>query len=277
MDDSVRFVEDTHQYFNKLDQELQSVTRVIGKVKPVFERDKLSSIMGKKLADEKGVSPEEGKRIILQQWEDKRKSAEDRGNWIHNNLEKYLLTGNVDVELNGVVDQLKRILAGSYKYIPEALIYSMDHMVAGQSDLVIQRQNSRKSPVIDFFDYKTNEANGIQYDSIKIKENGDIMHYNRYMLSPFDYLEDCNFNHYSLQLSIYAYMSEITWGIKVGKLAILYIDLNLKMHVIPVPYMRLEAKALLEYNSSLKPLPQTKKVVNIPEKVEGMQYEEDDW
>lgn len=254
-DNSIIFKEDTHQYFNKIGEELSSVSRVIGKVKTPFDREKISCIIGTKYAKEHNITVKEGQAIILQQWEYKKNSAIDRGNWIHDNLEQYLLTGLCDPKLNGVVEQLKPIIKNNHRIYPEALIYNTKYMVAGQSDLCIQRQKN-KQPVIDFFDYKTNEALGIQYDSIKIKDDGEIKHYNRYMLSPFNHLEDCNFIHYSLQLSLYAFMSEDTWGIRVGKLAILFVDLDLKIHIIPVPYMKLEAKALLDYNTSLKPLPQ---------------------
>jgi len=50
-------------------------------------------------------------------------------------------------------------------------------------------------------------------------------------------------------------MAQITWGLLIGKLAILYIDNDLKLHQYPVPYMKQEAKILLEHNLELKPLP----------------------
>jgi len=79
------------------------------------------------------------------------------------------------------------------------------------------------------------------------------------MLPPFDHLEDCNYIHYSLQLSMYAFMSQLTWGCRIGKLAILYIDNDLKLNIYPIPYMRLEAKLLLEHNATLKQLPEMAK------------------
>lgn len=252
-DGFITFKEDTHQYFDVTGDEYGSVSKVIGKIKTPFDKATISRAIGNKLAKELGVSSEEGQRRILAEWKAKADSSIIRGNFIHNNLEDYLLTGSCDSSLKDVVTQLMTLLKGNYKNFPEALIYSPKYKISGQSDLVVQRTRSNAS-VFDIFDYKTNESKGIQFDSID-RRKAEPKHYNRYMLPPFDHLEDCNFIHYSMQLSIYAYMAQETWGIKIGRLAILFIDNDLKMHTIPVPYMKMEAKALLDYNASLKPLP----------------------
>lgn len=259
-DDSVRFVSESHQYFNKANEELKSVTRLIHSFEPKFDKDMISGIMARKMSEELKIPVNVAQKKILDEWEAKRLSAEKRGNWIHGNLEKYVLTGECEPELSGVAKQLHELIKDSYRYYPELLIHSMQHMVAGTSDLPIQRQKS-KIPLIDIFDYKTNESNGIQFDSISRKKE-EIKHYNRYMLPPFGHLENCNYSTYSLQLSIYALMMQITWGVNIGRLAILYIDLNLQMHVIPVPYMRFEAEKMLDYQLGLKPLPSIKTVAN---------------
>jgi len=248
-DPSVRFERKKHQYFNQANKELKSVSRVIGGVKTPFDAQKISSLMAR--GDQKK------QQQILAEWEQAKNSSIVRGNWIHDNLESYLLTGEYDQKLKDVVTQLQPIFKGGYKYYTEALIHSMKHMVAGQSDLVVQRQRNDQ-PVFDFYDYKTNEAKGIEFDSINRKKV-PVKHYNRYMLPPFDHLEDCNYIHYSLQLSIYAFMSQLTWGCRIGKLAILYIDNDLKLNIYPIPYMKLEAELLLEHSATLKQLPEMAK------------------
>jgi hypothetical protein len=270
-DNTVSFVEETHQYFDTNGNELTSGTRVIGKVKAPFDRERVSKFCGKKLAKESGISEDEAQKQVLAEWDKKKDSSIVRGNWIHNNLEDYLKIGKYDEKLSSVVEQLQPIIKGVYRFYPEALLYSLKYMVAGQSDLVTQRQRGKNS-VFDFYDYKTNESVGIVFDSIGRKKI-PAKHYNRYMIGPFSHIEDCNYYHYSLQLSLYAYMSELTWGIKIGRLAILYVDLNLKLHIYPVPYMRFEAHALLEYHKGLKPLPQ---ITEKKQSVEEVEYEENE-
>lgn len=255
-DSTVKFVEDTHQYFTKDGKELKSVTRLIKSISAPFDKEKISGYMAKSIVSKTGVSLESAKASLLQEWEIKRKSAEVRGNWIHDNLESYLLTGKYDLKLNTVIEQLQPLFKNNYRFYTEALIYSLAYGVAGQSDLVVQRNKGIQS-VFDIFDYKTNESKGIQFDSISRKD-GEIKHYNRYMLPPFDHIEDCNYYQYALQLSLYAYMCQETWNLKIGRLAILFVDNDLQLHIYPVPYMMYEAEMLLVCNATLKPLPPIK-------------------
>ncbi len=252
-DDTILFDPDKHRYTTRFGKKLTSVTRVIKKVIMPFDRLGISLNMAKQLSYKEGISVKEAQKRILDEWEAKRVSAENRGNFIHDNLEKYLLTGECDITLNEVVAQLQTIFKDGHRYYTEARTYVLSYMVAGTGDLVVQRQRGNQS-VFDFYDYKTNEAKGIQFDSINRKKV-PMKHYNKFLMTPLNHLEDCNYNQYALQLSLYALMAQLTWGLNIGKLAILYIDNNLDLHEYPVPYMKLEARVLLEHNQTLKPLP----------------------
>ena len=166
--------------------------------------------------------------------------------------------GATDDAIAGVISKLSIILdrKRAYKFYPEALVYSTQYMIAGQSDLVIQRTMQKKRALFDFYDYKTNLEKGIQFTSMGRKD-GLIKHYNRFLLHPVDHLEDCNYNLYSLQLSIYAYLAQTSWNIRVGRLAIIYINRNMQARLYPVPYMRHEAKAICDNWLEKKPLPAT--------------------
>lgn len=250
-DRTVRFEEKKHQYFNdSTGDELTSVSRVIQSVSVPFDREGISRIMAK-------GDPEKQKEILAE-WDAKKDSSIDRGNWIHDALEKYAIDGSIEPELKHVAKQVRPILKEAYRFFPEALIYSMHYRAAGQSDLVVQRQRSEKS-VFDFYDYKTNESKGIEFDSVSRKKD-PVNHYNRFLLPPLDHLEDCNYNKYALQLSIYAFMAQTTYGIKVGKLKILFIDNDLVLHQLPVPFLKMEAKALLEHHRNLKSIPEAIKI-----------------
>ena len=72
-----------------------------------------------------------------------------------------------------------------------------------------------------------------------------------------DHLEECNYNTYATQLSGYAYMAEKTYGVKIGKLFIVWIRYNekddkLDYTMIPVPYMKIEIEALFNHFVKLK-------------------------
>ena len=273
-DDIIRFEPKKHRYLNKLDQDLTSVSRVISSVIIPFDREGVSFNMAKVMSRKEGINVKEAQKRILDGWNAKLDSSIIHGNWIHNDLERYQLTGEYDPKLKGVIEQLQPIFKNGHRFFMEARTYSLKYMSAGTSDLVVQRQRGIKS-VFDFYDYKTNEAKGIQFDSINRKKVPP-KHYNRFLLSPLEHMEDCNYNHYSMQLSLYAFMAELTWGLRIGKLAILYIDNDLKLNQYPVPYLKLEAKALLEYHANLKPLPQVNKSP-LPKNDSVSIQEEDDW
>jgi len=273
-DNTIRFEPKKHRYLNKLDQDLTSVSRVISSVIIPFDREGVSFNMAKVMSRKEGINVKEAQKRILDGWNAKLDSSIIHGNWIHNDLERYQLTGEYDPKLKGVIDQLQPIFKNGHRFFMEARTYSLKYMSAGTGDLIVQRQRGIKS-VFDFYDYKTNESKGIQFDSINRKKV-PLKHYNRFLLPPLDHMEDCNYNHYSMQLSLYAFMAELTWGLRIGRLSILYIDTDLKLNQYPVPYLKLEAKALLEYHANLKSLPQVNKSP-LPKNDSVSIQEEDDW
>ena len=246
-DRTIKFEPKAHTYtHNGNGERLTSVSRVLESVTLPFDREGVSMRMAK------GDPARQAQ--ILTEWDAKKDSSIDRGNWIHDALEQYALTGRIEEKLRPVAELIRPILKQCHRTFPEALLYSTHYGTAGQSDLVIQRQRSENS-LFDFYDYKTNESKGIQFDGVNRKKDKP-QHYNKFLLPPLDHMEDCNFNKYAMQLSTYAFMAQSTWGIKVGRLAILFIDNDLVLHKIAIPYLKLEAKALLEHHKSMKPLPQ---------------------
>lgn len=267
IDDTIIFKEDTHQYFDKTGIEYSSVTRTLNKIKVPFDRDGISKMMARSLSKEKGITIDKAQEIILSEWDAKRDSSIDRGNSIHGSIEHYLLTGKTTDEYYKPISFVSGLIRNYYRFYPEIILYHQDFLIAGQADLVCQRQKSANS-VYDFYDYKTNEAKGIQFDSIGRKTD-DLKHYNRFFLPPLDFMEDCNYNLYALQLSMYAFFAEMTYGIKVGRLGIIFISNDMDTHMIPVPYLRYHVQRVLEFMMEVKPLPKEKSVVTTKD--------EDDW
>lgn len=251
-DGRIAFDPDKHIYTDTQDPnhpQYTNVSKVIASASVPFDREGISLRMAK---GNKAKQEE-----ILREWDRKRDSSIARGNRIHDHLELFILTGRRHMSFERCYPVIEDIMKSSYMCFPEALTYSTYYQIAGQSDLVVQRQKSRAS-VFDFYDYKTNESKGIEFDSIN-RSKDPIAHYNKFMLPPLAHLEDCNYNKYAMQLSIYAYLSETTWGIRVGRLAIIFIDLEMNVTMLAVPYMRYEAESLLDHYKNLKALPEVPK------------------
>lgn len=230
------FDDSNHTYFDSHKNRYSSVTQLLSSFQEKFDAPKIAAIIAKK----EGRTTED----VLKEWEDKKDSSVDWGNLIHNNLENFWKLQPYDAQFEKLAREISDMVAYAKEVLPEVLIYYADKKIAGQSDLVV----NRNANVYDFYDYKTNESKGIVFDSMAVK-NGEIKYYNRYFKYPMAHLEDCNYVKYALQLSIYAYMAEMEFGWKIGRLAILFIDKKLNLNPIPVPYMRFEAELLLEYFS----------------------------
>jgi hypothetical protein len=203
---------------------------------------------------------------ILRQWAYKRDTANERGNKIHKFIESLIpllkeseatiliaiekYGSEFDYKIKKAVTEIIFYLREYHSCLSEVLVYSENYNVAGTADLLSLRQNS-KSSVIDIDDYKTNF---ISFDSVK-RTSDDIKHYNRFYLPPFDYIEDCKYNDYVFQLSIYAVLVEETYKRKIGKLTLHDINPDGVYTRLPVPYWRMEAITLLEHIKKLKILP----------------------
>lgn len=240
--------EDTHQYFDTNGDEYTPLSRVLNTVKVPFDKEGISNRMAK-------GDPIEKQRL-LKEWADKANGSIDHGNRIHKAMEDYLNMKPIsDIALSNLAKEFSSELKGYDKVRPEQVIYLRDLKIAGTTDLALERQ--KKSNVVDFFDYKTNLERGIYFDSIS-RKNGETKHFNKYLLDPLSHLEECNYNTYALQLSGYGYMAEKTFGIRVGKLFIVYIYMKNKneydYRMLPVPYMKYEVEALFNSFSKLKKL-----------------------
>lgn len=260
LDDTITFREEKHQYFDKSGTEYSSVTRTLGKLKVPFDREGISKVMAVGLSKEKGITVAQAQAMILSDWDARRDSSIDRGLSIHGALEDFLRTGVRNNKYDLAIDFVHDLVKPYYRYYPEVIFYNSDCLIAGQADLVCQRQKSQNS-IYDFYDYKTNEAKGIQYDSIGRKSD-ELKHYNRFFLPPLEFMEDCNFNLYALQLSMYAWFAQVTYGINVGKLGIIFIDNDFRCSIIPVPYLKPHVIAVVDFIASLHSLPQAPAVKN---------------
>lgn len=155
------------------------------------------------------ISNEEFNKVqegILEEWDKANKESCERGTKIHAELENQYYNKSKDISLK------KFGLGGKFEckqgytdldlengVYPEYLIYYQSEdgvlKVAGQIDLLIKNGND-----IYIVDYKTNKK-------IDQKSGFDTTtKRNATMLYPLNNLMDCNYMHYTMQLSTYAYM-----------------------------------------------------------------------
>jgi ATP-dependent exoDNAse (exonuclease V) beta subunit len=219
---AIIFKEDGHTYESIEEDNIEwiSVTSLVGKFKPKFDKEG----QAKKSAKNKnskwyGMTVEQ----ILQAWDNETERAVTLGNFYHNQRESDMLDFKT-IERNGtevpiikpLVNEEGIKLAPEQKLsdgvYPEHLVYLKSVGICGQADVV-----EIVDGYININDYKTNK---------EIKEKG----YTNWegitskMFKPVNHLDDCNLNHYSLQLSIYAYIiKKHNPSLKIGKLTIQHV------------------------------------------------------
>ena len=202
---AVKFLPEDHKYVSIDPAESipwVSVTSIISKLKQPFEAEKIAEKSSKnKRSKWYGMTKQE----ILDVWKSESERAISVGNWYHNQREEDIL-GLETIERHGRVIPIMQPLSdteglkiapdqklkdGMY---PEHFVYMKSLGLCGQSDLVEVVDGT-----VHITDYKTNKE--IRSESFKDWEG-----VSQKMNPPVSHLDDCNLNHYNLQLSIYMYM-----------------------------------------------------------------------
>jgi ATP-dependent exoDNAse (exonuclease V) beta subunit len=199
---------------------MTGVTTIIKQFVPIFDTDKWSKFVAQK----DGKTQNE----VLLEWKIKADNSIKKGKEIHKRMENYLKS--FEIEKNIIDPVLASYISGFQVVIKsEEKIYNQDNSIIGIPDLIIF--NGQKVSILD---WKTSE---------KIKTN------NKYekLLSPLQYLDNCDLNIYSLQLSFYAYLLE-SQGFEINKLQILHLDKNTGLReIVNTKYLKKEIELILKY------------------------------
>lgn len=275
----VVYSDEAHVYLDKTDQQKYvSVTTLIGKYENPFDVffwssyktcEKLMSeetfhvlketlLATKRWTDDMieklHLDPiifDKTRKEIQKGYDDERNKSCERGTKIHSNFEEmYYTSEKQDLKkfgLGGVFTCKK----GYYELDLEKGVYpeflvslkSSDGIlrVAGQIDLLIKDGND-----IIIVDYKTNKE-------IKKHSYFDKNKFSRIMMKyPLNNIEDCNFYHYSLQLSTYAYLlQQIKPELNIKKLMLIHIDHDDKITEYTVDYLKNDVERMLKHYKKL--------------------------
>ena len=198
------FNADDHSYRSIDDSNIDwiSVTTLVSHFKKPFDAKKIAEKVSKKKNSKwYGIEP----KLIQQIWNGESERSTTLGTWYHNQREVDLCSF-ASMEREGVtvpvfrpsevkegvkVAPTQKLEPGVY---PEHMVYLRSAGICGQSDLV-EVVNGK----VNIIDYKTNKK-------IDTESYVDWEGKSEKMTPPLDLLDDCNFNHYALQLSIYMYI-----------------------------------------------------------------------
>lgn len=178
-----------------------SVTRFVEMFKEPFDPVAVSEKCSKnKKSKWYGIKPE----VIRSIWDGESTRASSTGDFYHAQRESDIGEFNSIVRDGINIPIFRSIIKEGIKYAPEQklsdgvypehFVYLKSAGICGQSDRVEVIKGQ-----VDIIDYKTNKE--IKKESYKNWEG-----ISKKMLGPLSHLDDCNFNHYALQLSIYMYI-----------------------------------------------------------------------
>ena len=192
--------EETHTYsLQNSDIEFQSVTEFIHTFFREFDEVKIANKLTSSHPKYVGLDPKE----LIKIWNGNR----DRGTKVHKQIEDFILKKDSDIydpkSQQAIQFLIKKFIKNSNILLPELIIYSKELKLAGTIDLVIY---NKLTDQISLIDWKTNKK--INKRSFRASETG--------IKWPTQNLPDCNFTHYTLQLSLYKYVLQNHYNIKVN-------------------------------------------------------------
>jgi ATP-dependent exoDNAse (exonuclease V) beta subunit len=205
----VKFDEAEHKYTYG-DRVLISVTQFLSQYKQKFDEDKWSKYVSKR--DKIPVA------LVKERWHKKRDDACELGTNVHLYAE-YLVHTLMDKHFDRpmaindkavrMMKQLDKLFLQQTDVKPiasEQMVYDIDCGIAGTIDFVY------KDPKGNLYlaDWKTND---------NIKQSNGYEH----LKAPFSFLDDCNYNHYKLQLHLYKILYDRMFNTDIKGLFIIHV------------------------------------------------------
>jgi len=202
-DNNITLNEKWHSYKLKSDPyfRFRSATQLVGKYFEPFNAQKISKELCENHPKYENTKPED----LVIEW----KGRANYGTMIHKEIESGLLYDTKPVEkksqdaidwINNYTDNFKTPIKC------EQIIYCKEWNVAGSIDVLVGDSE------FEIIDWKT--AKNISMSSFDGKMGNHKI---------TEKIEDCNFNHYALQLSIYRLILEYEYGIKVTNQMIVHV------------------------------------------------------
>lgn len=241
--------------FTTFDEEFWSSYKALERIAPESFKDIKGNLLktkrfSLKLLEELEI-PEEiflnAKRDILAEWAEKRDESCVRGTKFHQEQENLHWGGSTQelkqLGLGGTFTPINtnKIVMGQRGVYPELLLSRISNdgilRIAGQADLVIVDGN--EVHILDYKTSKTIDQKGY-FDSKSRKATT--------MKYPLNNIADSNFWHYTLQLSLYAWMIEKAYPEAIIKsLVIIHYDHNGKVTNYNCEYRKKDVERMLAF------------------------------
>ena len=216
-DESIKLNKETHSYSLKNDMNISfiSVTTYIDYFFEKFDAEKVA----KKLIAKYPKYENQTVESLLAQWDESARYGtivhDEIENWIKNNVEPKELKS-----LNGKNWLHAYQTKSDIEVMSEVIIFSKELQIAGTVDILAKDNKTGEYVIID---WKTSK----KINKVSYKHKTGIHDVSKNIL-------DCNFSHYSLQLSLYRYILEEYYNLKVRNQVIAHLkDDGVDAHLAP--------------------------------------------
>ena len=242
--DKYIFIEEGHYYLCNGKRVGISTTGLISQYEQKFDSDTISQ----QVADKRGISQQE----VLEEWRIENLHSTIKGSMVHEFAQSLWEGKEYEFDYSNVPKEidLDRLKSDVNKLIPQAKQFYEDYKdryeligceiylgdeefdECGATDQIMLNKLTDGIAIID---YKTNKK--IEKESYRHKK----------MLVPLHKYDDCNYIHYSIQLSDYKFKFEKNTKLKVNETFIVYFNINADNYEIIEPLnMENEVRNILE-------------------------------
>jgi hypothetical protein len=218
---------ESHTYSLTNDSEISftSVTTFVGKFFEPFDEIKVSNHLVDNVPKYYGRTAES----LLKEWAVARQYGTD----VHLEIENWIRDGVPPKDDKSIA--AKKWIGGyvSKPHIitfPEVIIYSKELAIAGTVDILMMNEKSKEYVLIDWKTSKRIDRNSFKGKVGIKKETRNI--------------EDCKYNHYALQLSLYRYLLEGYYGIKIARQLVAQLK-DEGVQTYSMPYMRSDIENMI--------------------------------
>ena len=230
---NIALIEETHEYTlsTQPNHIFTSVTTFIEQFFEGFDAPRVAKKLINNYTKYAGRTVES----LIADWD----AAADHGTKVHHEIEQWIKDGvdPIDIKAINGKDWLQHYkLKSDIDILSEVIVYSTELSIAGTVDILAKDNSTGLYEIIDWKTSKKIEmvSYGKKMGTHEITKN----------------IMDCNFYHYSLQLSLYRYILETYYGLKIHNQLIAQLhDDGVNAHV--APYMKDEIIAMLDHKMEL--------------------------
>ena len=231
-DERIQFSDSDHTYLIDKKNKAVSVTELIGRYFPKFDKEFW--------ANKESIKTGKSKNEILKKWDDLGKKARDLGTELHEQIENFYNSKEYirSKELDKFFKFHKNHIQDKYQpHRTEWRIFDEDKNLAGTVDMVYEKENGE----LFIFDWKRSKK--------IINSDGSIEKNNPFEngLNGLSHLPSSDYVKYCLQQNIYKNILESKYDKKVSSMNLLILHPHLEnYHIIQVESFKNETKYLLD-------------------------------